>query len=194
VLTTKVPWKDSQGQVVGLIGISRDITERKQAEDQLRRAYTELAQNEATLKRTLQELKAAHEELKATELQLIQAAKLECIGTLAAGIAHEVKNPLQTMLMGLQYLTHKVPANHEGIALALHDMQDAVTRANAILRGLLELSADTKFGTKPEDLIWPVFRTTIRNLIQVNQDLQAEGTTISSRIRSKSNKLGSFTN
>jgi PAS domain S-box-containing protein len=152
VLTTKVPWKDSQGTIVGLIGVSRDITEHKLAEEQLRRAYEDLAQSDESLKATLQELKAAHEELKATELQLIQAAKLECIGTLAAGVAHEVKNPLQTMLMGLHYLGHNVPANNEGIALALHNMTDAVTRANAVLRGLLELAADSKSETKAEDL------------------------------------------
>jgi len=37
VLTTKVPIKDSRGTVVGLVGISRDITERKQVEESLRR-------------------------------------------------------------------------------------------------------------------------------------------------------------
>jgi PAS domain S-box-containing protein len=147
-----VPQRDPQGRMVSYSGLISDITDRKRAEEQLRRAYEELAQSEESLKATLQELKAAHEELKVTELQLIRAAKLECIGTLAAGVAHEIKNPLQTMLMGLHYLAHNLPANHEGIALALHDMRDAVTRANAILRGLLELSADTKSETKAEDL------------------------------------------
>ena len=36
-MTTKVPIKDSRGTVVGLVGISRDITERKQVEESLRR-------------------------------------------------------------------------------------------------------------------------------------------------------------
>ena len=36
ILTSKVPLKDGQGKVVGLVGISRDITERKQAEETLR--------------------------------------------------------------------------------------------------------------------------------------------------------------
>jgi PAS domain S-box-containing protein len=35
VLTTKVPLKSTDGQIVGLVGVSRDITERKQAEDTL---------------------------------------------------------------------------------------------------------------------------------------------------------------
>jgi signal transduction histidine kinase len=85
-------------------------------------------------------------------LQLIQAAKLECIGALAAGVAHEVKNPLQTMLMGLHYLAQNLPANNEGAAWAINDMRDAVTRANSILHGLLELSANTKSEMKLEDL------------------------------------------
>lgn len=38
VLTTKTPWFDNEGNIIGLFGISRDITERKKAEDALRKS------------------------------------------------------------------------------------------------------------------------------------------------------------
>lgn len=39
-LTTKIPLRDSQGKITGIVGVSHDITRRKMAEDELRR-YTE---------------------------------------------------------------------------------------------------------------------------------------------------------
>jgi PAS domain S-box-containing protein len=152
IRNTPVPWKDGQGRLVAYDGLVYDITERKQAEERLSRAYAELAANEEALKRTLEDLKAANQELKTTQLRLIQAAKLESVGALAAGVAHEVKNPLQTILMGLDYLVPNFPANNENIALVLTDMREAVMRANRIIRGLLQLSAQTDFEMKLEDL------------------------------------------
>ena len=152
IRNTTVPRKDAQGRLVAYDGLVYDITERKQAEERLRNAHAELKANEDALKRTLAELKRANQQLQETQLELIQAARLESVGALAAGVAHEVKNPLQTILMGLDYLVPNCPAENANIAMVLTDMRDAVTRANAIIRGLLQLSAQTDFELKAEDL------------------------------------------
>jgi PAS domain S-box-containing protein len=49
VATTKVPLRDASGQIIGLVGISRDITERKRAQEQLQRTAEELARSNADL-------------------------------------------------------------------------------------------------------------------------------------------------
>jgi PAS domain S-box-containing protein len=152
IRNTAVPRKSPEGRLVAYDGLVYDITDRKQAEQQLTLANAELAANEEALRRTLDELKHAHDELKKTQLQLIQAAKLESVGALAAGVAHEVKNPLQTILMGLDYLNSTAPSGNEHVASVLTDMRDAVMRANTIIRGLLQLAAGTDFQPSPEDL------------------------------------------
>jgi len=52
--------------------------------------------------RTYQQLLKANDELKASQAQMVQAAKLAAIGELAAGVAHEIKNPLQVLMLHLE--------------------------------------------------------------------------------------------
>ena len=76
VATTKMPLRDEHGTIVGTFGLSTDITEQKRNEEQ--RA--------------------------ALELQLHQAQKLESIGRLAAGIAHEINTPTQYVSDNIHFI------------------------------------------------------------------------------------------
>jgi signal transduction histidine kinase len=169
IRNTSVPRRNEQGALIAYEGLISDITERKSAEERLKRAYEELARNDEALRRTLQDLNASHEALKATQLQLIQAEKFESIGTLAAGVAHEVKNPLQTILMGLAYLQRNLPPDDENFRLVVGDMRDAVRRADTIVRELLTLSAATHIEMKDGDFNAVVERA----LFLVNYEINA---------------------
>ena len=134
----KTPIYDAKGRVIGIQGIFWDITEKRQAEEKLQRANEELLKS--------------HQDLKAAQRQLIQAAKMESIGTLAAGVAHEVKNPLAVLAMGVNYLEKNIRERDDNIALVLNEMRDAITRADKITRGLLDFSAARQLDVRAEDL------------------------------------------
>lgn len=152
-------------QLIEFQSVGWDITERKNIEEELRIAKNHLEEqvkartaelslkNEQLLKEVairrnaeqeLQEaftsLQKAHEEVKTAQLQIIRAAKMESVGMLAAGVAHEVKNPLATILMGIDYLQTALSSD-ERTDLILENMEDAVIRADSIIRGLLDYSA-----------------------------------------------------
>jgi signal transduction histidine kinase len=78
--------------------------------------------------------------LRSAQLQLADADRLESVGRLAAGVAHEVKNPLAIIRLGVDYLTHQAPAEDETHRAVLEDIRDAVGRADRIIKDLLNFS------------------------------------------------------
>jgi PAS domain S-box-containing protein len=133
-LTTKAPiYNPETGKVERLVCIRRDITQTKEAEEKLKAANAELSL-------ALSNLKQASEELRSIQLQLIEAEKMKSIGRLAAGVAHEVKNPLAIITMGVDYI-EGLPTEDVNTKDILREMRAAVKRADNVIRGLLDFSA-----------------------------------------------------
>jgi len=91
------------------------------------------------------------QELQKAQTQLIRAEKMESIGRLAAGVAHEVKNPLAIIQMGADYLSQEAAAD-ETTRLIIDDIDDAVQRADVVIKGLLDFSRDRELSLKPGNL------------------------------------------
>jgi len=90
------------------------------------------------------------EELGEAQLQLIQSEKMEMIGTLAAGVAHEVKNPLAIIQLGIDYIAKS--KKDEDITEVTRDMEEAINRADMVVKELLDFSASTQLNLKVTDL------------------------------------------
>jgi PAS domain S-box-containing protein len=126
----KTPFFSLEGRLLGLIGISRDITERKQAEEKLRQTAAELTTSNQQLQQFTAELQAlaaserqAHEELKRAQSQMIQSERLAVLGQLVAGVAHEINNPLAFVSNNLAVLQRDVQSLRE--LLQLYQEADA---------------------------------------------------------------------
>ncbi|WRH67221.1 MAG: PAS domain S-box protein [Planktothrix sp. GU0601_MAG3] len=71
---------NSDGEVIGYVGTITDITDRKNAEEAMRKAK--------------EEAEVALVDFRKAQTQLIQAEKMSSLGQLVAGVAHEINNPV----------------------------------------------------------------------------------------------------
>jgi len=150
--TLYAPLRDpANGAVVGLLGISTDITERH----------------------------AAEKERKTLQAQLLQVQKLESLGLLAGGIAHDFNNILTAILGGAA--TARLSLPQESPAQAdLEIVINAAQRAADLTRQLLAYSGKGHFEVRPLDAsrlvkeLANLLETTIAKKVQLRLELASD--------------------
>jgi two-component system NtrC family sensor kinase len=90
-------------------------------------------------------------ELKQTQAQLVQSTKLAAIGELAANIAHEINNPLTTVLGFASFIAERLKAD-DPMREEMTLIQDEASRARDIVRDLLQFSRQRDFMPETANL------------------------------------------
>ena len=155
------PVRNASQEITHFIAIKQDVTERKRAQEQLQQLNADLARSQLELLET-------YENLKRAQAELVQAEKLEIVGRLAAGVAHEVRNPLAIMAMGLGYVEGVLPPNQPTTTAVFENMRDAIVRADAIICELLDFSSPRVLNLTDQD----VTKLANRSLLLVQHEVR----------------------
>ncbi len=121
--TVKTPMYNNENELIGVLGVARDITERKRTEEEKANLIT----------------------------QLQQAQKMETIGTLAGGIAHDFNNILYPLIGFAEMLQEDLPQDspeQDNVTEVLH----AALRAKDLVKQILTFSRKSDFELKPVKL------------------------------------------
>ncbi len=117
-----------------------------------------------------EDLRRQLEELKRTQTQLIQAAKLAAIGELTAGVAHELNNPL-TAVLGFASLLLQQTADDDPARQDLATIVSEASRARDIVRRLMDFARQSEPRRQRVDLNLTVQET----LALIRQHMEKKG-------------------
>ena len=150
--TIYTPRKDEHGFVAGVSGVAWDVTKRVRAEDSA----------------------------KELEVQLLQAQKIETIGTLAGGIAHDFNNILSPIIGYTEIALDQLDADHRARA-DLEQVMNAALRAKELVRQILIFARGGSGERRPVQLHLVVhealrlIRSTLPSTIEISQRVEARG-------------------
>ena len=158
VHTIKTLVRDEQGQVVGILGVFWDITERKQAEEALKE-YSE------RLEEMVEERTKA---LRDAQEQLVRSEKLAVLGQLAGGVGHELRNPLGAIKNAAYFLHMVLEKPEPDVAEMLQILDREVGNCERIISSLLDFAQPRELALRqvhlPEVIEEALARTTVPNL------------------------------
>lgn len=133
-LVTKVPLLNPAGEVIGIVGSGKDITEIKKASKELENTLTQLRE---------------------TQSQLVQSEKMASLGVLTAGIAHEINNPVNFVYAGVNSMIRDFEDMQpviEAIFKYTHEPQNAAQHFEQIAKLIIENQFEEAYNATTETL------------------------------------------
>jgi signal transduction histidine kinase/CheY-like chemotaxis protein len=150
VLAQPIFW---QGQLIGAFSIVwlRDM--HAFTSEELRLAEGIAYQGAVAIEnsRLYEGVKQQMAELKQTQSQLVQSTKLAAIGELAANVAHEINNPLTTVLGFASFIAERLKEG-DPMKEEMGLIQEEASRARDIVRDLLQFSRQRDFMPEAADI------------------------------------------
>ncbi len=116
-------------------------------------------------------------ELERRQDQLVQSKKLSSIGTLTAGVAHQLNNPLNNISTSCQIAIDELAtADTELLRRMLKNIDQETLRARDVVKGLLEFSRVQEFSLRPSqvsDVVWRAVRL-VQSQVPADIDIVVE--------------------
>lgn len=148
------PIRDAEGKIIGASKIARNITHRKQIETELLKTKDALAKSNEELEKRVKDrtldlelansaLRQETEDHKKLQKQLWQAQKMESIGTLAGGVAHDFNNILN-IIKGYAGFIRQSLSDDEKVAESVDVIEETVERGAYVVHELLTLARKTE--------------------------------------------------
>ncbi|MBO9308260.1 MAG: GAF domain-containing protein [Chloroflexi bacterium] len=154
-----------KGEVSGMFIICDMYEPRLFRTDEISLAAALIAQAATAIEnaRLYRDLERSLANLKQTQARLVQAARLSAIGELAAVVAHQINNPLTTILVDSELLMSDLPKDSPQYESAVA-INRSGQRAHAVVKRLLSAA---RHSNPEERIVWVDVHQTIRDALDL---------------------------